>query len=80
MKDRTITDMADLDPAELEELKELAERTREIDALAELAHKQVKRRILDMRLEGWAVKPLTEATGLSHQRVYQVLNRAGNST
>lgn len=84
-EDRTIaamapTDAEELDPKALTELAELARQLREIKDLQAKANERFKKRIVEMREQGYDPQAMAEVTQLTHQRVYQILNRAGNSS
>lgn len=69
-----------LDPAELDEFVALWEEVRRVDERYEEAHRLRNERLLELRLKGWKVKTLAESVGVTHQLLYSLLNKAGNST
>ena len=76
----TIPAMPDLDPAELEAFAAFWAEVDRVEARRAEMLRERKERLLQMRLKGWPVKTLEERLGVSHQLIYNLLNRAGNST
>lgn len=69
----------DLDHAELDEFVAF---WAEVDTEAAAHAERLARRrawLLEMRRKGWPVKVLAERLGVTHQLLYSLLNRAGDS-
>lgn len=79
---RSVTDFEQAQPVtddELDELSKLSVRSNETEQTAAEVAGARNAKVTEFRVRGVSVEQLKLVTGLSHQRIYQILGKAGHS-